>query len=99
MHDSKSGGVGGQPNEAKGRIYRGIREADAEWGVTGESVDGEFTTSKVLSGSEEGDIAVNRAVRGLDEELGELMVPGTFLFGVVRESDVDGDRRVLSLEN
>ena len=59
MHNSKSSGVAGQPIEAKGRGFRGICETDADWGVAGGKVNREFTTSKVLSGSEEGDIAVN----------------------------------------
>jgi len=72
MHESHSGGVGRQPNEAKGRIDGGIREADVKRGIVGEGIDGEFATRKVFGGSEEGDVTVDRAVGGLDEELGEI---------------------------
>jgi hypothetical protein len=102
VHYSNSGGFARQPNETKGRINRGIREANVERGVAGESVDGEFSTSMVLSGSEEGNVTEDRAVRGFDEELGEISKLILFVVGlsrVVCESDVGSDGRVPGLEH
>ena len=102
VHDSDSGGVARQPNETKGRINGGIREVNVERGVAGESVDGEFATSMVLTGSEEGDVAVDKAVRGLDEELGEISELIPVVVGLSRfvcESDVGSDGRVFGLEH
>ena len=104
VHDSRSGGVGRQPNETKGRIDGGIREPDVERGIAGEGIDREFATRKVFSGGEEGDVTMDRAVRGLDEDLGEIskfipFVTGLFLLGVVRKGDVDGDGSVPGFEN
>ena len=97
VHDSNSGGIACQPTEAKGRVNRGIREANVERGVAGEGVDEECATSTLLSGSEERDITVDRAVRSLDEELGGISKFGRC--GVICESDVDSDGRVLGLEH
>ena len=103
VHDSQGGGVGRQPNEAKGRINRGIREADMERRVVGEGVDEEFTAGVILGGGEEGYVAVNRAVRGFDEKLGEIskliLVAGTLLFGIVCESNIDSNGRIPGLEH
>ena len=104
MHDSHGGGVARQPDETKSRINGSIREVDVKRGVPGERVDGEFPTRKVFGGSEEGDVTMDGAVRGLDEELGEtsqliLVVTGRFLFGIIRKGDVDGDGRVPGLED
>ena len=104
VHDGHSGGVGGQPNETKGGINRGVRETDVERRVAGEGVDGEFSTREVFCGSEEGDITVDGTVRGFDEELGKIselisFVTRHFLAGVIREGDVDGDGRVPGFED
>ena len=102
VHHSNSRGVARRPNKAKGRIDRGIREVNVERGVAGESVDGEFSTSMLLVGREEGDVTVDRTVRSLDEELGEIskFIPFVVgLSGVVCESDVGSDGRVPGLEH
>lgn len=102
VHDSNSGGIGRRPNELKGRINGRIREANMERGVASESVDGEFATSVVLGGGEEGDVTVDRAVRGFNKNLGEIgkrRVVVTGLLRVVCESNVDSDRRVRGLEH
>jgi len=102
VHDSHGRGVTRQPNEMKGRINRGICEANTKWGVAGESFNGEFATGKVFSGSKEGDVAVDRAVRGFDEELGDIIIPfviGRFLLRVIGEGYVDDNGRVAGLEN
>jgi len=104
VHDGHSGGVARQPNEAKGRIHRGIRETDVERGVAGEGVDGEFAAREVFGVGEEGDVTVYGAVRGFDEELGETsklisIIARQILGGVIRKGDVDGDGRVPGLEN
>ena len=97
VHDSNSGGVARRPTEAKGRVNRGIREVNVERGVAGEGVDEEYATGTLLSGSEERDVTVDRAVRGLDKELGEISKFGRCR--VICESDVDGDGRVPGLEH
>lgn len=101
VQGSQSGRVSGRPNKAKGRINRGIRKVDVERGVSGDSVDGEFATRMVFSGRDEGDVRVERAIRGLDEELGEFnpFVTKHLLFGVIYKGDVDCDGRVLGVEN
>lgn len=104
MHDNHGGGVPRQPNESKGRIDGGGREANVERRVVGKGVDEEFTTSLVLSGGEKRDVAVNKGIRGFDEELGEIsklihIVAGMFLFGVVHKSNISSDRRVAGLEH
>ena len=101
VQGSQSGSVGRQPDETKDRINRGVREANVERGVASESVDGEFATRMVFGSSDKGNVTVDRAVRGFDQELGEIIpfVAGCLLSGVICESDVDGNRRVLGLEN
>lgn len=101
VQGSQSGRVSRRPNEAKGRINRGIRKVNVERGVSGDSVDGEFATRMVFSGRDEGDVGVEGAIRGLDEELGEFnaFVTKHLLFGVIHKGDVDRDGRVLGVEN
>ena len=101
VQDSQSGGVARQPDETEDGVNWGIRKFNVERGVAGESVDGEFATRKVFSGRKEGDVAVDRAVRGFDEELGEIIpfIAGSFLPGFIYEGDVDGDGRIPGLEN
>lgn len=97
VHDSNSGGVARRSTESKGRVNRGIREVNVERGIAGEGVDEEYATGTLFSGSEERDVTVDRAVRSLDKELGEIRNFGRC--GVICESDVDGDGRVLGLEH
>ena len=102
VQESNGGGVTRQPNEAKGRINGGIRKLNMERGVACESVDGEFAASMILGGSEEGDVTKDRAVRGFDEELGEISEFILFVIGlsrVVCESDVGSDGSVLGIEH
>jgi len=96
-------GVGRETSEMKDGINRGIRKADGEWGVAGESIDHEFTTGMILCGGNKGDVGMHGAIRGFDEHLGEISVLVAliveFLLGVVREGDVHDNRIVPGLEN
>jgi len=100
VQGSKSGSVASQPNEAKDGINGCVREVNVKRGVAGESVDRELAASMVLGGSDEGDVTVDRTVRGFDEDAGDFSrVIITGLSGVVGESDVGSNGRVGGLEN
>lgn len=102
VEENQGGGVARKPVEMKGGVDGGLRKADMERSIAGESVDQEFTPRMVFSGGEEREVGVNWAVGSSDEKLGEIgklisFVVGV-LFRIVREGDVDGDGRVSGLE-